>query len=44
VAVHDIPREIEQRVATMKLESLGMRIDRLTPEQRHYLESWQLGT
>jgi adenosylhomocysteinase len=44
VAVHDIPREIEQRVATLKLESLGIRIDRLTAEQRHYLDSWQLGT
>jgi adenosylhomocysteinase len=44
VAVHDIPREVEQRVATLKLESLGVRIDRLTPEQRRYLASWQVGT
>jgi adenosylhomocysteinase len=44
VEVHDIPREIEQRVAIMKLESLGIRIDRLTAEQRRYLESWQIGT
>jgi adenosylhomocysteinase len=44
VAVHDIPREIEDRVAALKLQSMGMRIDRLTPEQRKYLESWQEGT
>jgi adenosylhomocysteinase len=44
VAVHDIPREIEDRVATLKLHSMGIRIDRLTPEQRKYLESWQEGT
>jgi adenosylhomocysteinase len=44
VEVHDIPREIEQRVATLKLDSLGIRIDRLTPEQRKYLSSWQVGT
>jgi adenosylhomocysteinase len=44
IKVHGVPRDIEQRVATVKLASLGMKIDRLTPEQRHYLESWQHGT
>jgi adenosylhomocysteinase len=44
VAVHDIPREVEVRVATLKLASLDIRIDRLTPEQRRYLGSWHVGT
>jgi adenosylhomocysteinase len=44
VDVHDIPAEIEHRVSTLKLDSMGIRIDRLTPEQRKYLESWQEGT
>ena len=31
-------------VATLKLESMGIQIDRLTPEQREYLTSWGEGT
>jgi len=31
-------------VATVKLESMGIRIDRLTREQREYLTSWHVGT
>src|SRR5437899_3647379 len=44
VQVHNVPRDIEQRVATVKLESMGIRIDRLTREQREYLTSWHVGT
>jgi adenosylhomocysteinase len=44
VRVHEIPVEVEHRVAAVKLESMGIRIDRLTPEQKKYLESWQAGT
>jgi adenosylhomocysteinase len=44
VRVHDVPPEVEQRVAALKLDSMGIRIDRLTPEQRKYLESWEAGT
>jgi adenosylhomocysteinase len=44
VRVHDVPPEVEQRVAALKLEAMGIRIDRLTAEQRRYLESWQAGT
>ena len=39
-----MPRELELRVATLKLESMGLRIDRLTREQREYLTSWHVGT
>jgi adenosylhomocysteinase len=44
VKVHDVPIEIENEVATLKLASMGIRIDSLTPEQKKYLESWQSGT
>ncbi len=42
--VHDVPEDIDREVARLKLESLGVRIDTLTPEQQHYLASWQSGT
>jgi adenosylhomocysteinase len=42
--VHDVPKEIEDRVATLKLASMGIEIDRLTAEQEKYLQSWQTGT
>lgn len=44
VKVHDVPKEIEDQVATLKLESMGIRIDRLTADQREYLTSWGEGT
>jgi adenosylhomocysteinase len=44
VKVHDVPKEIEDTVAALKLESMGIKIDRLTPEQREYLTSWGEGT
>ena len=44
VKVHNVPKEIEDTVATLKLESMGIKIDRLTPEQREYLTSWGEGT
>jgi len=44
VKVHDVPKEIEDLVATLKLASMGIKIDRLTPEQRDYLTSWGEGT
>ncbi len=44
VKVHDVPKEIEDLVATLKLDSMGIKIDRLTPDQREYLTSWGEGT
>ncbi len=43
-AVYDIPVEIENMIAEVKLASMGNSIDVLTPEQKKYLESWQHGT
>ena len=42
--VYGVPPEVDERVARLKLEALGMRIDELTAEQRKYLSSWQEGT
>ncbi len=42
--VHRVPPAIEDRVARAKLESLGVHLDELTPEQRAYLTSWTAGT
>lgn len=42
--VYSIPAEIDQEIARFKLESMGIKIDVLTPEQEVYLNSWEEGT
>ncbi len=42
--VYSVPENIDRQVATLKLRSMGITIDRLTGEQRRYLTSWQEGT
>ena len=42
--VHDVPSEIDQSVARLKLASMGVELDALTEEQRRYLTSWDEGT
>jgi adenosylhomocysteinase len=42
--VYTVPAELDKRVAKLKLESLGIKIDRLTSEQEEYLASWSEGT
>jgi len=42
--VYSVPTEIEDWIARLKLETMGIQIDHLTEEQRKYLASWQLGT
>ncbi len=42
--VYDPPKEIDDWVARLKLESMGLAIDRLTTEQERYLASWEEGT
>jgi adenosylhomocysteinase len=43
-SVYTVPEEIDQEIARLKLQSLGVRIDTLTEEQQRYLASWQEGT
>jgi adenosylhomocysteinase len=42
--VYPIPREIDREIARLKLASMGIEIDTLTPEQERYLRSWEEGT
>jgi len=42
--VYPVPAEIDEQVASLKLASMNISIDELTPEQRRYLESWEAGT
>jgi adenosylhomocysteinase len=42
--VYSVPEDLDKHVAKMKLESMGVKIDRLTPEQEAYLAGWQEGT
>jgi adenosylhomocysteinase len=42
--VHRIPRELDAEIARLKLQAMGVTIDRLTPEQQKYLASWEQGT
>jgi adenosylhomocysteinase len=39
-----VPDEIDREIARLKLETMGVRIDRLTEEQERYLASWDQGT
>jgi adenosylhomocysteinase len=42
--VYSVPQSIDQQIATIKLQAMGINIDVLTPEQEAYLASWQEGT
>ncbi len=42
--VYSVPEDIDREIARLKLASLGVAIDRLTPEQEKYLSSWEMGT
>ncbi len=42
--VYSVPEELDKRVARLKLETMAIGIDRLTPEQEEYLAGWSEGT
>jgi adenosylhomocysteinase len=42
--VHLVPADIDNKVAELKLESMGIKIDKLTDEQKKYLTGWEAGT
>jgi len=42
--VYNVPKEIDYKVARIKLDSLGIKVDQLTEIQKKYLESWEIGT
>ncbi len=42
--VHTLPETIDTRIANLKLKALGISIDKLTPDQKKYMGSWEEGT
>ena len=42
--VYSVPEPIDRQIAKLKLESMGVQLDKLTAEQEHYLTSWDEGT
>ena len=42
--VYPVPEDIDKRIASIKLETMGIKIDKLTAEQKKYLSSWEMGT
>ncbi|HUJ49856.1 MAG TPA: adenosylhomocysteinase [Bryobacteraceae bacterium] len=42
--VYSVPEHLDKQIARLKLDSMGVQIDKLTQEQEHYLASWQEGT
>lgn len=42
--VYSVPEPIDKRIAFLKLQAMGVQIDKLTKEQVHYLNSWEMGT
>jgi len=42
--VYPVPESIDKEIAKQKLAAMGIKIDRLTAEQKKYLASWSMGT
>ena len=42
--VYEVPKDIDRQIAQLKLKSMGIKIDKLTQEQKDYLSSWKIGT
>ena len=42
--VYSVPKEIDETVASLKLKSMGTKIDTLTPKQKKYIATWEEGT
>jgi adenosylhomocysteinase len=42
--VYSVPEQIDKNIAFLKLKAMGIKIDTLTPEQKKYLSSWEMGT
>jgi adenosylhomocysteinase len=42
--VYNVPAQIDDKVSRVKLAAMGVRLETLTPEQKKYLASWEMGT
>jgi adenosylhomocysteinase len=41
IGVHDLPEDIDRAIARTRLEQLGVKLEKMTPEQEAYLKSWR---
>lgn len=44
VGVHEVPEDIDKKVAELKLEAMGIELEEMTKKQKEYEKSWKLGT
>jgi len=42
--IYSVPEDIDRSIARLKLNAMGVKIDKLTHEQKRYLSSWEMGT
>jgi adenosylhomocysteinase len=42
--LHLLPEEVDMEIAGLKLEAMGIKLDKLTPEMLEYMNSWEIGT
>ena len=42
--VYGVPENIDKEIARLKLNAMSVKIDKLTPEQKKFLASWEMGT
>ena len=42
--VYPVPQHLDQEIAKLKLQGMGVTMDKLTKEQEKYLASWEMGT
>ena len=42
--VYSVPKEIDEKIAELKLQKMGIKIDELTEEQKKNLSTWEMGT
>ena len=42
--LHSVPTDVDQEIASLKLQAMGLSIDTLTEEQVEYINSWTVGT
>ena len=42
--LHLLPEEVDNEIASIKLDAMGIKIDQLTPEMIEYMSSWESGT
>jgi adenosylhomocysteinase len=44
IKVYTVPKDLDEKVAELKLKSMNVTIDVLTAEQKKYLSTWEMGT